>query len=156
MKTIKEWLMELPEPIRSRALKYEGKQLRQWGKREDNLRDAVCCFVDWGETTEDEDYWACVSNGKFTEAEALLDSRKTNSTEANKSVDKETVYQIILDTLLAHNKDGMTKDEISRHSTLTPEQVHKRMSELEKLGKICPNGKRKGNSGRSQTVWKLI
>lgn len=90
----------------------------------------------------------------------LPDCRKTNSAEANKSVDKEKVYQIILDTLFTFQTmsktDGMTKDEISHHSTLTPEQIHKRMSELEKLGKICPNGKRKGNSGRNQTVWKLI
>jgi len=156
MKTIKEWLMELPEPIRSRALKYEGKQLRKWGETIASRRGAIASFVYWDETTEGADYWLCVAEGEYTEAEALLDSRKTNSTEANKSVDKETVYQIILDTMFTYNKDGMTKDEISHHSTLTPEQVHKRMSELEKLGKVCPNGKRKGNSGRNQTVWKLI
>lgn len=156
MKTIKEWLMELPEPIRSRALKYENMQLRKWDKSVTSLRGAICSFVNWSRTAEFGGYWAVVASGEFTDAEAMFDYRETNSTEANKSVDKETVYQIILDTLFTYNKDGMTKDEISHHSTLTPEQVHKRMSELEKLGKICPNGKRKGNSGRNQTVWKLI
>jgi hypothetical protein len=30
------------------------------------------------------------------------------------------------------------------------------MSELEKAEKVKPNGKRKGASGRNQTIWKLI
>jgi predicted ArsR family transcriptional regulator len=89
-----------------------------------------------------------------------MDSRKINSREAHESVDKEKVHQVILDTLFTWQTvaytDGMTKDEISKVSKLTSEQVHKRMSELEKAGKVKPNGKRKGSSGRNQTIWKLI
>ena len=89
-----------------------------------------------------------------------MDSRKINSREAHESVDKEKVHQIILDTLFIdkthYRYDGMTKDEIAKNSKLTPEQVHKRMGELEKAGKVKPNGKRKGASGRNQTIWKLI
>jgi hypothetical protein len=86
--------------------------------------------------------------------------REQNSREANQSVDKERVKKIILDTLFIdkthYRYDGMTKDEIAANSSLTPEQVHKRMSELMKDGKVEPNGKRKGNAGVNITIWKLI
>jgi CRP-like cAMP-binding protein len=159
MKTIKEWLMELPEPVRSRALKY-GQELHN--ERIDNLIAALRGVCIWENTEEGFDYWLSVKNGKYAEAEALLtpDTRKQNSREAHESVDKERVKKIILDTLFIdkthYRYDGMTKDEISLYSILTPEQVHKRMSELEKAGKVKPNGKRKGSSGRNQTIWKLI
>jgi len=89
-----------------------------------------------------------------------MDTRKQNSREAHESVNKEKVHQVILDTLFVWQTypchEGMTKDEISNRCNLTSEQVHKRMSELEKAGIVKPNGKRKGASGRNQTIWKLI
>jgi hypothetical protein len=157
MKTIKEWLMELPEPVRSRALKYESKHYLVC----QSLYDALLYFATWVRTTEGGDYWDLVQDRKYEEAEALLtpDTRKQNSREAHESVNKEKVQQVILDTLFACKTlraEGMTKDEIADHSRLKPEQVHKRMSELEKAEKVKPNGKRKGSSGRNQTIWKLI
>jgi hypothetical protein len=155
MKTIKEWLMELPEPIKSRALKYGDFS---FGNLEPSLRDAILGFKEWDYTEEGSDYWSYVASLRFDEAESLLDTRKQNSREAHESVNKEKVHQVILDTLFTYKDyvDGMSKDEISLYSVLTPEQVHKRMSELEKAGKVKPNGKRKGSSGRNQTIWKLI
>jgi len=158
MKTIKEWLMELPEPVRSRALKYEREK---FNKKCANLESSVLGFISWVDTEEDIDYWHLVYLGKYDKAEALLtpDTRKQNSREAHESVNKEKVHQVILDTLFACRTlraEGMTKDEIADHSRLKSEQVHKRMSELEKAGKVKPNGKRKGASGRNQTIWKLI
>jgi hypothetical protein len=155
MKTIKEWLMELPEPVRSRALKYEG----MFNDIQPDLAEAVMSFADWSLTLEGVEYWVFVKYGKYVEAEASLDTRKQNSREAHESVNKEKVQQIILDTLFSCKTlraEGMTKDEIADHSRLKPEQVHKRMSELEKAEKVKPNGKRKGSSGRNQTIWKLI
>jgi hypothetical protein len=157
MKTIKEWLMELPEPIRSRALRYREKHYYVC----QSLYDAILYFATWVTTTEGGDYWDLVQDGKYAEAEALLtpDTRKQNSREAHESVNKEKVQQVILDTLFSCKTlraEGMTKDEIADHSRLKSEQVHKRMSELEKAEKVKPNGKRKGASGRNQTIWKLI
>jgi len=161
MKTIKEWLMELPEPIRSRALKYESKPITDWDKTTSYLGDALTSAFAWGISSEKATYWSYVAVGNYAEAEALLtpDTRKQNSREAHESVNKEKVHQVILDTLFACKTlraEGMTKDEIADHSRLKSEQVHKRMSELEKAGKVKPNGKRKGASGRNQTIWKLI
>jgi predicted Rossmann fold nucleotide-binding protein DprA/Smf involved in DNA uptake len=158
MKTIKEWLMDLPEPVRSRALKY-GQELH-W-TNQNSLKAALSTAFAWDETEEESKYWVYVFRGEYNEAEALLhpDTRKQNSREAHESVNKEKVQQVILDTLFACKTlraEGMTKDEIADHSCLKPEQVHKRMSELEKAGKVKPNGKRKGSSGRNQTIWKLI
>jgi predicted Rossmann fold nucleotide-binding protein DprA/Smf involved in DNA uptake len=154
MKTIKEWLMDLPEPVRSRALKY-GQELH-W-VNQNSLQSALGTAFTWHETEESGEYWVNVCNGDYDKAEELLDTRKQNSREAHESVNKEKVQQVILDTLFACKTlraEGMTKDEIADHSRLKPEQVHKRMSELEKAGKVKPNGKRKG--ARNQTIWKLI
>jgi hypothetical protein len=170
MKTIKEWLMELPEQVRSRALKYEGSELEalkyegrelDWHENTDSLKEAMYKFISWGGSSEGFYYWNLVTNKKYKEAEALLtpDTRKQNSREAHESVNKEKVQQVILDTLFACKTlrpEGMTKDEIADHSRLKPEQVHKRMSELMKDGKVEPNGKRKGNAGVNITIWKLI
>ena len=161
MKTIKEWLMELPEPIRSRALKYESDPIDNWNETTYNMNNALLCAFKWVATKEGGDYWAKVSWGYYDRAESLLtpDTRKQNSREAHESVNKEKVQQVILDTLFSCKTlraEGMTKDEIADHSRLKSEQVHKRMSELEKAEKVKPNGKRKGSSGRNQTIWKLI
>jgi hypothetical protein len=156
MKTIKEWLMELPEPVRSRALKY-GQELH--GVKQNSLKAALSTAFSWKETGEKAYYWICVYDGEYAEAEASLDTRKQNSREAHESVNKEKVQQVILDTLFSCKTlraEGMTKDEIADHSRLKSEQVHKRMSELMRDGKVEPNGKRKGNAGVNITIWKLI
>jgi hypothetical protein len=159
MKTIKEWLMDLPEPVRSRALKYEGRVGSYFGVTVADDRMAIACLYDWDNTFEGRKYWQMVHRGEYNEAEALFDTRKQNSREAHESLNKEKVQQVILDTLFSCKTlrpEGMTKDEIADHSRLKSEQVHKRMSELEKAEKVKPNGKRKGASGRNQTIWKLI
>ena len=161
MKTIKEWLMELPDPVRSRALKYESEPIDNWNETTYNMNKALLHAFKWVATKEGSDYWGYVALGHYDIAESLLypDTRKQNSREAHESVNKEKVQQVILDTLFSCKTlraEGMTKDEIADHSRLKSEQVHKRMSELEKAGKVKPNGKRKGSSGRNQTIWKLI
>jgi hypothetical protein len=126
-----------------------------------SLQSSLRRIFVWGESIEGHRYWSMVHDGFYLEAESLLtpDTRKQNSREAHESVNKEKVQQVILDTLFSCKTlraEGMTKDEIADHSRLKPEQVHKRMSELEKAEKVKPNGKRKGSSGRNQTIWKLI
>lgn len=155
MKTIKQWLNELPEPIRSRALKYEnGYYSSNWENEEYSLSVALWSAFPFSETDESRMYWVKVSVGQYEEAESLLDTRTENSREAHATVNKDKHYTIILYTLF--NNEGLTKDEIAQNSILNSEQVHKRMSELERAGKVKPNGKRKGMSGRNQTIWKAI
>jgi hypothetical protein len=81
MKTIKEWLMELPEPVRSRALKYELKPISYWDDKVKDIHTAVRSAFNWDKTEEDLYYWVRVSDGEYAEAEALLtpDTRKQNS-----------------------------------------------------------------------------
>lgn len=87
----------------------------------------------------------------------FLDNRKQNSRDANKSIQghKSRMHKIILSALANIGGQG-TKDEIAGFTCLKSEQVHKRMSELEKLNLVTPNGKKLGDSGRSITIWKLI
>ena len=84
------------------------------------------------------------------------DYRPENVREAKQAIQPHLsrLHSIILSALNNLGGEG-TKDEIAAFTDLAPEQVHKRMSELEKDGKIIPNGKRMGNSGRNITVWKI-
>lgn len=149
-KTIEQWVKTLPPPVAARAMNYRGEH---WDLKLPSFYSALTSAFSWKESKEGADYWIAIHSGDYKKAESILDSRKQNSIEAYKSIEKERFHKIILTTL--HFSTGMTKDEISANSTLTPEQVHKRMSELVRMGKVEPNGKRKGNSGRNQTIWKI-
>ena len=85
-----------------------------------------------------------------------LDARQENVREAKQAIQPHLsrIHSIILSALNRLGGEG-TKDEIAAFTDLSPEQVHKRMSELEKQGKVIPNGKRMGNSGRNITIWKI-
>ena len=84
------------------------------------------------------------------------DYRPENVREAKQAIQPHLsrLHSIILSAL--GNLGGeATKDEIAAFTCLKSEQVHKRMSELEKRRKVEPNGKRMGNLGRNITVWKI-
>jgi transcription initiation factor IIE alpha subunit len=85
-----------------------------------------------------------------------VDFRSENVREAQGAIKPHLnrLHSIIVSALNNMGGEG-TKDEIAAFTCLQSEQIHKRMSELEKNGKVEPNGKRMGNSGRSITVWKL-
>jgi len=87
---------------------------------------------------------------------SFMDFRAENTREAKQAIQPHLsrLHSIILSAL--GNLGGeATKDEIAAFTCLKSEQVHKRMSELEKQGKVIANGKRMGNSGRNITVWKI-
>ena len=87
---------------------------------------------------------------------SFMDLRQDNTREAHNAIQPylSRLHSIILSAL--NNLGGeATKDEIAAFTCLKSEQVHKRMSELEKQGKVVPNGKRKGDAGVNITVWKI-
>jgi len=64
MKTIKEWLSELPEPARSQALdNYEGPENRMAS----SILEALMIAFIWEATVEGWDYW----NNIYEELEKL-------------------------------------------------------------------------------------
>lgn len=93
-----------------------------------------------------------------------MDNRKQNTQEAREQIKPHLgrIHSIIIGALKndelvckIHDEVGLTPEEIASQTALEYHQIHKRMSELEKMGKVYPDGKRKGFSGRNQTVWKL-
>jgi hypothetical protein len=83
------------------------------------------------------------------------DLRQENVRESHNAIQPHLsrLHSIILSAL--NNLGGeATKDEIAAFTCLKSEQVHKRMSELEKLNKVEPYGKRKGDAGVNITIWK--
>ena len=78
----------------------------------------------------------------------------TTSMEAAASIPKEMHYDIILRTLYSYGALG--KDGIARHSGLRPDQVWRRLSELNKLNLIRPTGKLvKSDAGRNEQEWDI-
>jgi len=70
MKTYRQGIMELPEPHRSRALKYEQKGFEYTGISWDSEMekgDSPLNFK-WADTQEDYTYWFCVNKGDFLKA----------------------------------------------------------------------------------------
>lgn len=55
MKTIREWLEELPEPYRSEALKNADKD--KLDAMEDLLSHAIAEAFDWEDSPQGFDYW---------------------------------------------------------------------------------------------------
>lgn len=60
MKTIREWLSELPEPYRSQALDYENQQSSCWDVLVKCKSDALSLGLVWWKTKEGYDYWDTV------------------------------------------------------------------------------------------------
>ena len=90
----------------------------------------------------------------FAAADAITaDYRKANSIEAFQSIQPKmgSMHIQILYSLKKIGQGSFT--DIAESSNLEPSQVWKRLGELSKMEKIRPNGKKKGNSGRSVTVW---
>lgn len=78
MKPIEEWLEELPEPIKSRAL--YNRSMSDWAEKwgyydASSLWEALSFGFKWDNTTEGEDYWMeikeCVE-GRWNIDELLL------------------------------------------------------------------------------------
>jgi hypothetical protein len=57
MKTIKEWLEELPEPYRSEAL--ENSEDWSWDNKQEvkSLATALDCAFIWSLSPQGQDYW---------------------------------------------------------------------------------------------------
>jgi hypothetical protein len=69
MKSIKQWVQELPEPIKSRALFYEAYN---WHVEMENLAPAIGGAFVWVHSKEGHLYWQLVSMGDFEQAEEIL------------------------------------------------------------------------------------
>lgn len=73
MKTIREWLEELPEPYRSQAL--ENMDIEDADIEHDNFERALCGAFLWMDSPEGWDYWNKIRNGKFPK-EAVIKSNR--------------------------------------------------------------------------------
>lgn len=79
-KTVREWLNELPKPIRTRALRNEYGDFTD--KIVPTLQDAIKLSFLWKDTEEGTGYWVLVSYGNYSEACALLgETLQTEQTE---------------------------------------------------------------------------
>lgn len=72
MKTIHEWLKELPQDIYDKAKLYEPVKLVSWYKKVESLRSAIGLAFDWQVTDEGFHYWDFVAYGNYEKARALL------------------------------------------------------------------------------------
>jgi len=71
MKTIREWLNELPEDIRVRAFRNVVKPERlEW--EGSNLKQALMGAFDWRDTSENHDFWELVSQCRYAAARLTL------------------------------------------------------------------------------------
>lgn len=64
MKTIKEWLEELPEPHRSRALNNADK--RDFNVEYNSMRKTILGSFVWSKSPEGLDYWREISQGNYS------------------------------------------------------------------------------------------
>lgn len=87
-KTVREWLNELPEPIRTRAMKNEDGDFTNL-VIVDTLQEAINLSFFWKDTTEDIDYWGLVSDGNYSEACALL-----GETLVDDKTEQNVVYEL--------------------------------------------------------------
>lgn len=62
---VRDYLNQLPEPHKSRALKYENEK---FNKEVDNLYEALYEFENWGRTIEKSEYWSAVQDGCYYKA----------------------------------------------------------------------------------------
>ena len=96
-KTVREWLNELPEPIRTRAIDNHEKDKYKTVALFTNMQRAVCNAFVFYETMEGEDYWKLVSEGKYSEACALLG--ETLQTEQTEPDNENELLQSVKDKL---------------------------------------------------------
>lgn len=63
MKTIKEWLNELPESIRREAFNNEPKHISTvvWETPSTSMYDAIMGAFVWKDTLQGHDYWARIA-----------------------------------------------------------------------------------------------
>jgi len=62
MKTTKQWVEELPSPIREKALQYE-KDFWSNGKEIPSAKLALAVGFDWKNSNEGHEYWSEVYRG---------------------------------------------------------------------------------------------
>ena len=68
MKTIREWLNELTEPYRSRAIRNAVNTLNPLlDLSQVSMEDAIWGAFDWNKTPEGHDFWYSVSHGQTPE-----------------------------------------------------------------------------------------
>ena len=96
-KTVREWLNELPEPIKTRAIDNHEKDKYKTVALFTNIQRAVCNAFVFYETMEGEDYWKLVSQGKYSEACALLG--ETLQTEQTEPEQENELLQSVKDKL---------------------------------------------------------
>ena len=72
MKTVREWIQELPSPYREKILHYHETNHRcvqEWmflDNSASNLADAVMDGLEWSKSDEGEDYWGAVFHTAIT------------------------------------------------------------------------------------------
>lgn len=66
MKTVKEWLNELPEPLNRLALERAGRSAHN--RNRSSLCSALMYGFTWCCTDENHNFWFKVHQGKYTEA----------------------------------------------------------------------------------------
>jgi hypothetical protein len=69
MKKIRTWLKTLPEPIKTRAMKYDAIE---WSATRDSLENALYAAFLWRNSEEGLEYWCLVIESKYDQAEQLL------------------------------------------------------------------------------------
>lgn len=94
-KTVRDWLNELPEPIRTRAVKNDDGDFTN--EITATLEDALSLFCDWSKTIEDTGYWVLVSDGRYSEACAILG--ETLQTEQTEPEQENELLQSVKDKL---------------------------------------------------------
>lgn len=106
-KTVRDWLNELPEPIRTRALK--NLDVNYANLIRGTIEDALFLFCDWTETTEGSDYWYLVNICNYSKACALLgETLQTEQTEPEQP-------ELITDSLLESVKHKIAQEEYSQY-----------------------------------------
>jgi len=94
-KTVRDWLNELPEPIRTRALMNENGEYTN--RIVYSLKEALEIAFYWIETEEGECYWLMCSYGKHSEACALLG--ETLQTEQTEQEQENELLQSVKDKI---------------------------------------------------------
>lgn len=102
-KRISEWLEELPEPIRTKALDNFKKRGNRNVKVR-TLRIAIFSAFIWTKTSEGNEYWISVSNSDYKVEpdllseefvllfDSFLDSNVYNAIRANEQLRKEFIF----------------------------------------------------------------
>lgn len=106
-KTVRDWLNELPEPIRTRAVRNENGEYTN--RIVYSLKEALQIAFYWIETEEGESYWLMGSYGNYSEACALLgETLQTEHTEPEQE-------ELITDSLLESVKHKIAQEEYSQY-----------------------------------------